>query len=103
MSKSLKNWLIVLVLGLAIWMLPTPEGLTPKAWTLFAVFVATIAGFILQPIPMGAVAFLSLTFCALTGILTTKDALMGFGSGTIWLIVCAFFLSRGFIINQIAN
>ena len=40
MSKSLKNWLIVLVLGLAIWMLPTPEGLTPKAWTLFAVFVA---------------------------------------------------------------
>lgn len=97
MSKSLKNWLIVLVLGLAIWMLPTPEGLTPKAWTLFAVFVATIAGFILQPIPMGAVAFLSLTFCALTGILTTKDALMGFGSGTIWLIVCAFFLSRDFI------
>ena len=46
---------------------------------------------------MGAVAFLSLTFCAILGILKTKDALMGFGNGTIWLIVCAFFLSRGFI------
>lgn len=64
MSKSLRSWLIVLSLGLAIWALPCPEGLSPNAWTLFAIFVATIAGFILQPIPMGAVAFLSLTFCA---------------------------------------
>lgn len=32
---------------------------------------------------MGAVAFLSLTFCAILGILKTKDALMGFGNGTI--------------------
>lgn len=91
MSKSLRSWLIVLALGLAIWALPCPEGLSPNAWTLFAIFVATIAGFILQPIPMGAVAFLSLRFCAIMGVLKTKDALMGFGNGTIWLIVCAFF------------
>lgn len=97
MTKTLRSWLIVLGLGLVIWMLPCPDGLSPNAWTLFAIFVATIAGFILQPIPMGAVAFLSLTFCAILGILKTKDALMGFGNGTIWLIVCAFFLSRGFI------
>ena len=62
MTKTLRSWLIVLGLGLVIWMLPCPDGLSPNAWTLFAIFVATIAGFILQPIPMGAVAFLSLTF-----------------------------------------
>ena len=84
-------------LGIIIWFCPVPAGLSPAAWKLFAIFVATIAGFILQPIPMGAVAFLSLTLCAFFGILKTKDALMGFGNGTIWLIVCAFFLSRGFI------
>lgn len=64
MITQLRSWLIVLALGLAVWLLPCPEGLSPNAWTLFAVFVATIAGFILQPIPMGAVAFLSLTFSA---------------------------------------
>ncbi len=96
-KKQLLNWAIVIGLGLIVWLIPTPEGLTPKAWNLFAIFVATIAGFILQPISMGAVAFISLTFCAVTGVLKTGEALMGFGNGTIWLIVCAFFLSRGFI------
>ena len=97
MSKSLRNWIIVLAIGFVIWVCPTPQGLTPNAWHLFAVFAATIAGFILQPISMGAVAFIALTFCAITGVLKTGQALMGFGNGTIWLIVCAFFLSRAFI------
>ena len=96
-SAALKKWAIVLALGLIIWFIPCPAGLSPNAWHLFAIFVATIAGFILQPLPMGAMAFLALSFCALFGILKTKDVLMGFGNGTIWLIVCAFFLSRGFI------
>lgn len=91
MSKSLRNWIIVLAIGFVIWVCPTPQGLTPNAWHLFAVFAATIAGFILQPISMGAVAFIALTFCAITGVLKTGQALMGFGNGTIWLIVCAFF------------
>ena len=97
MSKSLRNWIIVLAIGFVIWVCPTPQGLTPNAWHLFAVFAAAIAGFILQPISMGAVAFIALTFCAITGVLKTGQALMGFGNGTIWLIVCAFFLSRAFI------
>ncbi|MCF0253016.1 MAG: anion permease, partial [Duodenibacillus sp.] len=97
MSKSMRNWIIVLAIGAVLWFIPTPAGLKPEAWHLFAVFAATIAGFILQPVPMGAVAFLSLTFCAMTGILKTGQALMGFGNSTIWLIVCAFLLSRAFI------
>lgn len=97
MSKTLRNWIIVLGVGIAIWLLPVPAGLTPHAWQLFAIFVATVLGFILHPMPIGAMAFLALTFCCFTGILKTKDVLMGFGSGTIWLIVCAFFLSRAFI------
>lgn len=97
MNKQVRNWIIVLGLGLIIWMIPTPEGLTPNAWRLFAIFAATIAGFILQPIPMGAVAFIALTFCAITGVLKVGQALLGFGDSTIWLIVCAFFLSRAFI------
>lgn len=97
MSKSLRSWLIVIAVGLIIWFMPVPQGLKPDAWHLFAVFVATVLGFILQPMPIGAVAFISLTFCAFTGLLKTGAVLMGFGNGTIWLIVCAFFLSRGFI------
>lgn len=97
MNKSLRSWLSMLALGAIIWFCPIPAGLTPSAWHLFAVFVATVLGFILQPMPIGAVAFIALTFCCFTGILKTGQVLMGFGNGTIWLIVCAFFLSRAFI------
>ena len=96
-SSTLRNWLIILAVGAGLWFCPMPEGLGPDAWHIFAVFVATVLGFILHPMPIGAMAFISLTFCAFTGLLKTSQVLMGFGNGTIWLIVCAFFLSRAFI------
>lgn len=95
MSKSLRNWIIVLAIGFVIWVCPTPQGLTPNAWHLFAVFAATIAGFILQPISMGAVAFIALTFCAITGVLKTGQALMGFGNGSGPVYFGAGYVSQG--------
>ncbi len=91
-------WLIVSVaVGVVIWFIPRPEGVEPAAWHLFAIFVATIVGIISKPLPMGAVAIIGLTATALTGTLTINEALSGFSNSTIWLIVLAFFISRGFI------
>jgi DASS family divalent anion:Na+ symporter len=64
---------------------------------LLAIFLATIAGIILKPLPMGAVALVGITATALTNTLTISQALSGFGNRVIWLIVLAFFISRGFI------
>ncbi|WP_156478657.1 anion permease [Anaerosporomusa subterranea] len=89
--------LIVLAVGAVIWFLPVPAGLKPAAWHLLAIFVATILGFILQPLPIGAIAFLSVTFTALAGVLKPAEALSGFSNGTIWLIVSAFLFAKGFI------
>ena len=89
--------LIVLAVGAAIWFMPVPAGLKPQAWHLFALFVATILGFILQPLPIGSVAFIGITVTALTGTLKPAEALSGFSNGTIWLIVSAFLFAKGFI------
>jgi len=40
---------------------------------------------------------LGITVTALTGTLTIGQSLSGFGNSVIWLIVIAFFISRGFI------
>ena len=64
---------------------------------LLAIFVATIVGIILKPLPMGAVAVVGICATAVTGTLTITEALSGFGNRVIWLIVLAFFISRGFI------
>lgn len=87
----------VILLGAVIWFLPHPDAITPIAWHLFAVFAATIAGFILQPLPIGAVAFIGVSVAALLGVVSVKVAISGYGNSTIWLIVCAFLLARAFI------
>ncbi|MCG8538997.1 MAG: anion permease [Clostridia bacterium] len=96
-NVNLISLLGVFLIGLVIWIIPTPAGLDKQAWHLFAIFVATIAGFILKPMPMGSIAILAITLTALTGTLTIKEALSGFSNTTIWLVVAAFFISRGFI------
>jgi DASS family divalent anion:Na+ symporter len=49
---------IALGVGVLIWHLPAPQGVTADAWHLLAIFVATIVGIVLVPPPMGAVALL---------------------------------------------
>lgn len=88
---------ITIAVGLIIWFIPRPAELDPKAWQLFAIFVATITGLIIKPLPMGAIAIMGITACALTKTLTIGQALSGFSNTVIWLIVIAFFISRGFI------
>ncbi|MCC7366938.1 MAG: anion permease [Chloroflexi bacterium] len=98
--------LITLAVGAILWMIPPPQVAADalpqganiaKAWHLLAIFVATIVGIITKPLPMGAVAILGVTATALTNTLTIADALSGFQDTTIWLIVLAFFIARGFI------
>lgn len=89
--------LIVILIGTMIWFIPPPGELSTQAWHLFAIFVATILGLIIKPLPMGSIAILSLTAIIITKTLTLQEALSGFQNSTIWLIVIAFFISRGFI------
>ena len=96
-ARSLVPWLIPIAIGLAIWLIPPPVGVTQQAWRLFAIFVATIAGIIAKPLPMGGVAIIGIAMTAFTGVLTIGQALSGFGNSVIWLIVLAFMIARGFI------
>lgn len=89
--------LIVIAIGLIIWFLPIPAGVKKEAWHLLAIFVATIFGLILTPLPMGAVVIIGVMMTALTGTLKITQSLSGFANSTVWLIVAAFLVARGFI------
>lgn len=95
-SKMQKGFFVVLV-GLIIWFLPVPTGVKPEAWKLLAIFVATILGFILQPMPIGAIALISVGITGFLKVVKPADILSGFGNTTIWLIVSAFLFAKGFI------
>ena len=97
MNGKFVRALATIALGAILWFIPVPQGVTPQAWHLMAIFVATIFGFILQPMPIGAVALVSITFTAVVGVLKPAEALSGFSNTTIWLIVSAFLFAKGFI------
>ena len=97
LSKNAVKGIVVILVGVIIWVLPVPEGVTTQAWHLFALTVAIILGFILSPVPIGAVAFIGISVVALTKTLTVGEVVAGFGNATMWLIVSAFIFARAFL------
>ena len=95
--------LIAILIGLGIWSIPVPEGLSPRAWGMFALFVATIVAIIAKAMPMGAATLVALVISGMTGLTPIKAGkdevgmLSGFANSTIWLIAIAMFLSRAVI------
>ena len=96
MNNAVKA-LAIIIIGLAVWFSPNPEGVSKEAWHLFAIVLATILGLILQPLPIEAVAMIGVTVAILTKVMKPAEALGGFASTTIWLIVAAYMIARGFI------
>lgn len=76
---------------------PPLWGLQAGAMRMLGIFVGTILGLILQPLPQGAVVILGVTVSAVSTTLTMGEALTGFANTTVWLIVSAFLFARGFI------
>jgi DASS family divalent anion:Na+ symporter len=89
--------LVPVLIGVVLWFVPPPEGLPLKAWPMFAVFVATIAAIITAPVPMSAVAIIGATAAALTGVVGFDDVVKSTGTDLVWLVLLAFFISRGVI------
>lgn len=54
-----------------------------------------VAGLIIEPLPIGAVALIAQAFILLTGTLKFELAFVAFGANdTIWLIVAAYFFGK---------
>lgn len=74
-----------------------PAGITSQSWRLLAIFVATITGSILRPVPGGAMVLLGVSAIAITGALPVRQALAGYADPIVWLVLAAFFISRAMI------
>lgn len=83
-------------IGTALWHMTPPEGLSAQAWHMFVLFVGTIVGIILKPLPMGGIALLAMTIGTFTNTFTAKQCFSGFGDKIVWLVAFAFFLALGF-------
>lgn len=89
------RWALVLLVGFGIVAAGPPDGIKPEGWRLMAIFMATIVGSIVRPAPAAAVVLMGVCAVAATKAMTPAESLRGYADPVVWLVLCAFFLSRG--------
>jgi len=95
---------ILIALYLAVvYLIPRPETVKPEGWRLFGIFLATVGGLVLQPMAGAAIVLLGVTCSTLLGGLTVSAALTGWSDSSVWLVVCAFMISRSLINTGLAR
>ena len=94
---NLKGTAVMLLIGLVLWFLPVPAGLTAPAWHLFAIFITAILAVMVKAMPIFVAAILAMVAAIFTGTLTVEQAYSGFSKDFILLIVAAFLVSSAVI------
>ncbi len=96
-SRVIGFAIILAVYAVVVYVIPRPPTVRPEGWRLTGIFLATVAGSIIQPIPGGALVLAAITLSAVFGGLTIQQALAGYADTTVWLVMAAFFISRALI------
>lgn len=94
--------LVLIFLGIA-YGIPKPASVEAAGWRLLALFAATVAGLVFQPISGGALILIAIVLSSLIGGLTLQQALAGYGDPTTWLVLGAFFISRSMLNTGLAR
>ncbi|MEL1225920.1 MAG: DASS family sodium-coupled anion symporter [Candidatus Neomarinimicrobiota bacterium] len=87
-----------LFLGIFLWAIRPTGDLDKDAYLMFIIFSSTILSILIKAIPMSTSVLIGLLASIITNLLSLKDALLGFGDSTTWLVVIAFLIA-GVIID----
>jgi len=84
---------LVVIYAVIAYLIPPPTGVTPEGWRLTAIFVAVIAGQMLQPMSSPAVVLLGLAAMVANGT-SIADALGGYAAPSVWLVLVSMIMAR---------
>lgn len=127
-TRHPKAWktLTCVIPALALSLIPDPAGVQQGGMIMLGIFVGTIIGFILQPLPNAPVGLIGVAVAMVAGArwvpahvkadtgaavaatmqwgpLGIKEVLAGFGDSTAWLIAAAFIIADGFVITGLGR
>ena len=85
------------VMAVGIWFTPVPEGLTPQAWHLFAIFVSAISAVLVGAFPLLTSTMLAVAAVVLTNTISYSKAFSGFANPSVLLVVIAFLVAQAVV------
>ena len=83
--------------AIAIWIVPTPAGLTVPAWHLFAIFVSAIVSVLVGAYPLLTSTMLAVAAVVITGTISPAKAFGGFANPSVLLVVIAFLVAQAVV------
>jgi DASS family divalent anion:Na+ symporter len=84
---------LVAIYLVVAYLIPPPAPVTPQGWRLFAIFIAVIAGQMLQPMASAAIVLLGLAAMVANGT-PMREALGGYSEPSVWLVFTAMVMAR---------
>ena len=84
---------LVIIYAAVAYLIPPPQSVTPEGWRLCAIFVAVIAGQMLQPLSSPAIVLLGLAAMVANGT-PMREVLGGFAEPSVWLVLVAMIMAR---------
>ncbi|PYS91002.1 MAG: anion permease [Acidobacteria bacterium] len=97
MNRTWVKWLIVIGCQAIVFALVPAEIAPFEHRALLAIFIATIVGSIVQPLPGAAMVLIGVVELALFRALPIEKALSGYADKYVWMVLAAFFISRAMI------
>lgn len=94
------RWLLAaagVVAGAAVWLAPTPDGLSAAGQAACAVFLVCTTLWISEVIPIGATGLLAVALLGISGAMKQADAYAAFGNSAVFFIIGVFILAAGLI------
>jgi len=95
--KRLFVWALVIAVLVGFLIMPAPAGLSVPGWWSIGVFAVTIILWATEIIPLAVAAILSIILQIILGIANPIQALSGFGSSAVFLILSGFMLAAGLV------
>ncbi len=74
--------------------LPRPSAIEPAGWRVTAIFIATMVGMMLRPLPGAALVLIGLSAMVAVADVPMARALSGFAAPPVWLVLLAMLFSR---------
>lgn len=96
-GADLKLLAICLGIGWAIrYVVPIPDGVDEKGWSMLAIFVAMICAVVVGPLPPAPTTLVAVAIALLTKTVTFAEGLKAFTDEVVWMVLLAFFFAEGF-------
>ena len=97
-KKQILKLLLIFIVIVGIWNVPTPEGLATETWHIVALYLGLLCGLVIKPFPEPIITLIIIGIAAM--FMKTSILLKGYGNNMAWFIamvtiVCTAFVKTG--------